>query len=78
MKKIKDEDLVVFLKKALKLPLKKRITNKTLLTDLPEMDSFGWISFAAYLEKKNLYLDIQEANNIKIVKDLKKIIKSNN
>ena len=27
---------------------------------------------------KNLYLDIQEATNIKIVNDLKKIIKNNN
>ena len=78
MKKIKDEDLVVFLKKALKLPLKKRITDKTLIADVSELDSFGWISFAAYLEKKNLYLDIQEATNIKIVNDLKKIIKNNN
>ena len=49
MKKIKDNDLIVFLKKALKLSSKKKITNKTLLANLPEMDSFGWISFAAYL-----------------------------
>ena len=77
MKKIKDNDLIVFFKKALKLSSKKKITNKTLLANLPEMDSFGWISFAAYLEKKNLYLDIQETTNIKKISDLKKIIKSN-
>ena len=42
------------------------------------MDSFGWIMFAEYLDKKNLYLDIGKIGNIKEVKDLKKIIKSNN
>mgnify|MGYP006138898225 FL=1 len=78
MKKIKDKDVLVYLKKALKLSPKKKISNKTQLIDIYEMDSFGWIMFAEYLDKKNLYLDIGKIGNIKEVKDLKKIIKSNN
>lgn len=78
MRKIKDKDILVYLKKALKLSSKKKISNKTQLTDLSELDSFGWIMFAEYLDIKNFYLDIKKIDSIKEVKDLKKIIKSNN
>tara|TARA_B100001057_G_C22756974_1_gene914224 strand:- start:620 stop:859 length:240 start_codon:yes stop_codon:yes gene_type:complete len=74
MKKLESKIILSYLKNALKISSKKKITINSYLKDIIELDSFGWLLVIEYLDKRDLHLNVKKITNIKKVKDLKKII----
>jgi hypothetical protein len=77
MKKIYDKDILDYIKKALSISSKKKISINTEINSIDELDSYGWLMVIEYLDKKKVYLNIDKIENVRKIKDLKKIIKRN-
>jgi hypothetical protein len=75
MKNINDKDILNYIKKALSLSPKKKISINTEINNIDELDSYGWLLVIEYFDKKKVYLNIDKIENVKKIKDLKKIIK---
>lgn len=75
MKNINEKDIVNFIKKALNISPKKKISMNTKINNIEELDSYGWLMVIEYFDKKKVYLEIDKIENVKEIKDLKKIIK---
>ena len=76
MKKNKNKEAIFFIKKALKISSKKKISNQTIINNIKELDSFDWIMIIDYLEKNNFYLDLNKIHKVKTIRDLKNIVKN--
>jgi len=74
MKKLESKLILSYIKNALNISSKKKITINSDLKDIIELDSFGWLLVIEYLDKRKLYLNVNKIINVKKVKDLKKII----
>ena len=76
MKKNKNKEAIFFIKKALKISSKKKISNQTIIKNIKELDSFDWIMIIDYLEKNSFYLDLNKIHKVKTIRDLKNIVKN--
>ncbi|MDC0853514.1 hypothetical protein OAP58_02415 [Candidatus Pelagibacter sp.] len=77
MNNINDKDILNYIKKALNISSKKKISINTEINSIDELDSYGWLVVIEYLHKKKVYLNINKIENVRKIKDLKKIIKRN-
>jgi hypothetical protein len=77
MKDINDRNILNYIKIALNISAKKKISVTTKIKDIDELDSYGWLIVIEYLEKKKIFLEINKIEKVNIISDLKKIIKKN-
>ena len=64
-----------YIKEALSISPKRKISINTEINNIVELDSYGWLMVIEYFDKKKVYLNIDKIENVKKIKDLKKIIK---